>query len=177
MAQRKKNGIEGAAAMCSKRRVAVLFRHLEGTTRRTDSFPERPGPRGHDGEQEIGPTPKVIQSVRFEQIAGHLSESITLIEVAEVAAGDQTHCRVVRWCSVAVAVLQPEIDSPADAEGAQIRVDVQGWYTQAGEQVDCCQSLRIPHQGQVNETSDRALSEPGPDALILATRFRLGGMG
>ena len=133
MAQGKKNGIESAAAMCSKRRIAVLFRHLEGTTRRIDSLPERSCPRDHDREEEIGPSPKLIQSATFEQIAGHLSESITFVVVAEVAAGDQAHRRVCRRCGVAVAALQAEIGGPADAERAQIRVDVQGWYTQAGE--------------------------------------------
>ena len=47
---------------------------------------------------------------------------------------------------------------------------------QDGEHVERRQSLRILHQRQVDDILDRAISERGPDALVLAARFRLGGM-
>ena len=58
----------------------------------------------------------MIPSATFEQIAGHLPRSITLIVVAEAGAGDQAHCRVADRCCVAVAALEAEIGGPADAQ-------------------------------------------------------------
>src|SRR5690242_3669374 len=111
-----------------------------------------------------------MQSATFEQIATHLSKSITFIVVAEAGAGDYAQCYVVARCAVAVAALQVEIGGAADAKRAQIKVAVQGWYDQAGKHVEGCQSLRILHQRQVNEIIDRASSEPGPEALVLTAR-------
>ena len=176
MAQSKKKRSESTAGVCSKCRVAVLFRHLEGTARRIDPFLERSGPRDQTRKKEIGPSPKLIQSATFEQIAAHLSESITFIVVTEAGAGDHVQCRVVEWRGVAVAPLEVEIGGPADAECDQILIGVQGWYTQAGEHVQRRQSLRVLHQRKVDEILDRTVSEPGPDALVLTARFRLGGM-
>jgi hypothetical protein len=88
MARRKKNGIESAAGQCSKCRVAVVLRQLEGTTRRFDALSQGSCPREHNRESEIGPTPTVIKSAALEQIAGHLSESITFFVVAEARARD-----------------------------------------------------------------------------------------
>src|SRR5262249_32020776 len=48
MAQGEKNGTESTAAHCSKCRIAVLFRHLEGTTRWIYRFPERSYPWNHN---------------------------------------------------------------------------------------------------------------------------------
>src|SRR5215510_9539993 len=141
MAQCEKNGTESTAAHGSKCRVAVLFRQLEGTARRIDPFPQRSCPRNDNREDEIGPSPEVLQSVTFKQIAGHLCESVTFIVVAEPGAGDQARGGVIERREVAVAALQAEIGGPAVAERAQIIADVHGWYTQAGEHVERCHSL------------------------------------
>src|SRR6516225_9463221 len=176
MTQGKKKGSESAAGVSRKCRVTVLFCHLEGTARRVDPFSERSCPRDQTREEEIGSSPKVLQSATFEQIARHLSKAITFIVVAKAGAGDHVQCRVVEWCGVAVAALEIEIGGPADTECDQILVGVQGWYTQAGQHVQRRQSLRILHQRKVDEILDRTVSEPGPDALVLTARFRLGGM-
>ncbi len=98
----------------------MLFRHLEGTTRRIDTILKRSCPRDQDREVEISASlPEVIQSATFEQIARHLSESITLLVVTEAGTGDQAQCRVAHRSGVAVAALQAEIDGPADAERVQ----------------------------------------------------------
>src|SRR5262249_59030207 len=91
MAQREENGAESAAGICSKCPGTVLFRQLKGTTRRLDPLFEGACPWDQDRKEEIGPSPKVIQPAPFEQIAGDLSEPITLIVVAESSAGDQSH--------------------------------------------------------------------------------------
>src|SRR5262249_18464771 len=60
MARGEENGAEGAPGIGSERRVTVLSRHLEGTTRRIDSFIEGAYPWDQDRPQEIGPSPEVI---------------------------------------------------------------------------------------------------------------------
>src|SRR5215468_1793969 len=104
----------------------------------------------------MGPFSKVGQSATFEQIVRQLSESITFSVMTEAGAGDQAQRLVVGG---AVATREAEIRGPADAERDQIHVGVQGGYTQPGEHVYSCQSLRILDQRQVNEIFDRAISE------------------
>ena len=119
MAQRKKNGAEAAAGECGKCRVAVLFRHLEGATRRIDPLPERSRPRDHDREAEIGPCPKVSQSATLEQIAGHPCRVDSLHRSGRSARWRSSPLPRSSRCGVAVAVLQAEIGGPADAERVQ----------------------------------------------------------
>src|SRR5215831_19148370 len=122
MARGKKNGTESAAADCSKCRVAVLFRHLEGATRGINPLRERPCPREQSREEEIGPSPKMIPLATFEQIAGHPSKPISLIVLTEADAGDYAHCRAVVRCGRAIAAFQADIGGPEDAERVQIIV-------------------------------------------------------
>src|SRR5262249_14659162 len=126
MAQGKKNGAETAGGECGICRATVLFRHLEGTTRRFDALPWWSCPRNHNREGDLGPCPKVRQSATFEQLAGQLSKSIAFIIVTEARAGDHGRYRVVQRVSFGVAVLQAEIDGHAGAERIQVLVGVQG---------------------------------------------------
>src|SRR5262249_45348280 len=112
----KKNGIETAGGYCGKYRVAVLYRHLEGTACRIDRIYEGPCPGEQRREDEIGPSSRVFPSAPFEQIAGHLSEPITFIIVAEARACDQAQSPVVVGCGATVAVLEAEIGCPANTE-------------------------------------------------------------
>src|SRR5215813_15616589 len=118
----------------------------------------------------------MIQSATFKQIAGHLSESITVIVMAEAGAGKKAHRRVVVRCELAVAALQVEIGGPAVAKRAQIIADIHGWYAQTGEHVERCQSLRILHWRQIDNILDAAISKQRPYPLVLAARVRLGRM-
>src|SRR5262249_32982697 len=67
MAQGEKDGGETARGDGGIRRVAVLLRHLEGTARRIDGFPERSRPGDPGREAEIGPPPEARPSATFEQ--------------------------------------------------------------------------------------------------------------
>src|SRR4029453_7672769 len=87
MARGEKTGSEIPASVGSKRRVALLVRHLNGTTRRIDALPHRPGPRDNEREDRIGLSSEALQPAAFGQVAGHLCESITCIVIAEAAAG------------------------------------------------------------------------------------------
>jgi hypothetical protein len=83
MPQGQKNRTENVAAVCGKGWIAALFRNLESTTRWIDRFLERSGPRRHNRKTVIGPRPKVTRWTTFEQNAGHLSESIAFMVMAE----------------------------------------------------------------------------------------------
>src|SRR5262249_48663214 len=105
----------GPAGESCKCWMALIFCHLEGTSRRIDSFPQWPLPGHQDREIEIGPpSPEVLQAAMLDQIAGHLCESIAFIVLAEAGASDETHGRVAKWRGIAVAALQTEIDRSAD---------------------------------------------------------------
>src|SRR5262245_55830818 len=94
--QGKKNGAETAGGECGICRVAVLFRHLEGTTCRINALSERSCPRNHNHEGDIGSCSKVRQSATFEQITGQLSKSIAFNVLAEAGAGDHGRSHVVQ---------------------------------------------------------------------------------
>src|SRR4030095_4307987 len=105
MAHGEKDRAESARCDCSKYRVPVVFRLLEGATRGADPLPARSRPRHQSREVECGPSCKVIPSATLTQVAGHLSESIPSFVVAETGTGDHAHCRVVERCGVAAATL------------------------------------------------------------------------
>src|ERR1700754_746528 len=111
-----------------------------------------------------------------DQIAGHLSQSITCIEVAEAAARQKPDSGEMRGCDVAVAMLQTEIHRPAGGEHVQILVGVYGWRFKGGEHVEHRPGLRILHQRQVDEILDRATSKLRPEPFELALWFLWGGM-
>src|SRR5262249_57675875 len=106
----------------------------------------------------------MIQSATFKQIAGHLSELITFIAMAEAGAGKKAHRRVVVRCELAIAALQVEIGGPAVAKRAQIIADVHGWYNQTGEHVERCQSLRFFLGGQSKTSPMGPFSSNDPNA-------------
>src|SRR5262249_3426593 len=98
MAYAKKKGAETLGAECGVCRVAVLYRHLESTTRRTDAFQQRSRPWHDNRETYIGSSPEVGQPSTFLQITSHLFESVTLIVVTETRTGDHAHCRKIHRC-------------------------------------------------------------------------------
>ena len=124
IARSEKSGTGGAAGVCRKRRVALLVRHLKGTSGRIDSFPERSCPWHHEREDEIGFSTHALQPATLGQIAGHLAKPIACVVMAEAVAGDKPDRDVMRRRGVAVAVLQAEIHRPADGERVQILVGV-----------------------------------------------------
>ena len=81
-----------------------------------------------------------------------------------------------RSTTVAVAVLEAEIDRPADDQARKILVGEQGGCHELGQNDRASRASRIAHQGQIDELLDRAAPELRPDPRVFAARFLVGRM-
>ena len=75
---------------------------------------------------QIGPGLEALQPALFDQVIAEPAESKSGLVVAEVRPGDHAkHC-IGEARAVAVAALEAEIDCPADDQGKQVRIRIQG---------------------------------------------------
>src|SRR5262249_19676193 len=107
----------------------------------------------------------------------HLCESIACLVVPEAIASLKPNRSVVRWCSIAIATLETEIDRSTAREREQIATCIQRWRPEGGEYIECREVIRIEHQRQIDEILDRAICELRPDLVVLAPSLRIGRAG
>ena len=101
------------AAICRKSKVADLVRGIERAAHQITAGPDMFRP-WHDEipETHIGPGLKAFQSTFFDQFIAEPAESKSILVVAEVRSGYDGKPYIGEARTVAVAMLEAEIDHP-----------------------------------------------------------------
>ena len=119
----------------------------------------------------VGPGLKALQSACFDQIVAELAEAKCGLVVAETRAGNHGKHDIGEARTIAVAVLEAEIDRSAGDQGNQVRIREQGRRHEPGQNIESREGCRVAHQGQIDEFLDRAAAELRPDPLVFAPHF------
>ena len=107
-------------------------------------------------EPQIGPGLEALQAAFFDQFIAEPPESKSSLVVAEVRSGYHARTYIGDARTVAVAMLEAEIDRPTDGQGKKIRIRKQCRRTDLGQNIQSREGCRVAHQGQLNELLDRA---------------------
>src|SRR4029077_13985756 len=172
ISRREKVRVQVIAAVRGKREVTGLARGIEGATYQVTARPDVPRPR-HDEIAEAHICPGLIasQAMLLDQLIPRPAELETGLIVVKVPSRDhaQEHIREAR--SVAVAVLEAEIDHTADHERKKILVGEQGRRHDLGQNIQSSEHGRVAHQRQFDQVLDTASVEPGPYPFVFGQRL------
>ncbi len=116
---------------------------------------------------------EATQPALLYQVQAELAEAEPGPVVAEVRPEDHGEPHIGETRSVAVAVLEAEVDHVADDERAQILVSVPSRRHESGEDVHRPARDRIDHPGQVEQRLDRTIADPLPHPLIFVPNLLL----
>src|SRR5258708_5806951 len=115
IARREKVRVQVAAAVPRKSEVTGLVRRLERATYQIAASPDMFRPRqDHIAEDTIGPGLEALQPALFHKLMAEPAESKSGLVVAEARPGDQAQHHISVARAVTIAVLEAEIDNPAD---------------------------------------------------------------
>jgi hypothetical protein len=178
IARREKVGVQLVAAVGGVSEIADLVCCLEGAAHHIAARPDMSRP-GHDAisKLHIGPGLETPQSASFDQVIAELAKTIYGAPmIGEAGTGDhgQPYIRAAR--SVAVAVLETEIDCSACDQGNQVSIRIHCRCSDLGQNVQRCQGCRVTHQRQIDQGLDRATPEPRPDTLVFMSCFLIRRM-
>ena len=117
ISRRQKVRVQVVAAVRGKGEVTDFVRGIEGATHQFAAGPDMFRPR-HDeiSERHIGPGLVARQSAFFDQFIAEPAESKSGLVVAEVRPGDHAKPYIGEARPVAVAMLEAEVDHPANDE-------------------------------------------------------------
>ena len=115
--------VQVVAAVRRKSEVAGLVRDLESETQQITANPEMFRP-GHDivSETCIGPGLEALQAAFLDQFVAEATESKSGLVVVEMWTGDHAKPYIGEARTVAVAMLEAEVNRPADNQGKKVRI-------------------------------------------------------
>ena len=173
IARRQKVPVDLVTAVGGVGKVADLVCRLERTAHKIAANPDMSRP-GQDAiaEFHVDPGLEAHQSALLDQVVAELTEAIDGGPVvAKACAGDHGQQHIGAARSVAVTVLEAEIDRPAGKESKQVRIRVKCRWAELGQNIHRRQGCRVMHQRQFDQRLDRAASELRPDPLVFASRL------
>ena len=118
----------------------------------------RPG-RDAIPERDVGSGLEALQPASFYEFIAEPAETKSGLIVAVPQSGDHAKHNIGDARAIAVALLETEIDRPADGQGEEVRIRMQCRRQDLGENVQSRERTGVGHQRQVNEFLDRAASE------------------
>ena len=123
ISRRQKVRVQVDAAVRRKSEVADLVRGLERPTQQIAASPDMFRP-WHDvtSEDHIGPGLEALQAAFFDQFIAEPTESKSGLVVAEMWSGYHAKPYIGEARTVAVAMLEAEINRPADDQGKKVRI-------------------------------------------------------
>src|SRR3984893_14570077 len=150
---------QGYCTISRKRDVTDSVGCIDGATQQITGSPNMFRP-WHDetSERHICTGLKALQSAFFDQFITELTESKTGLIVAEARSGDDAKEYIGEARPVAVAMLEAEINHPANYERKQVLIGKQCRRHNLGQNIEIGEGVRIVHQGQVNKLLDRSAS-------------------
>jgi hypothetical protein len=164
--------VQGGAAVRRNYEVAGLIRGLERPAHQITAGPDMFRPWYDElSEPQIGPGLEALQAAFFDQFITEPAEAKSGLVVAEVWAGYHAKVYIGDARTVAVAMLEAEINRPTDRQGEKIRIRKRCRRQNLGQNVHGREGRRVTHQGQLNELLDFAAFEFFSDPLVFAARF------
>src|SRR6202022_4568172 len=123
IARREQVRVQVHAAVGRKCEIADLVRGLERPTQQIAASLDMFRP-GHDkiSKAHVGPGPEAPQAAFFDQFIAKPAESKSGLVVVEMWAGNHAKPYIGEARTVAVAMLEAEVDRPADNQGKKVRV-------------------------------------------------------
>src|SRR4029077_11640483 len=127
IARREKGRVQVQAAVRRQGEIADLVRGLELPTQQIAASLDMFRP-GHDkiSKAHIGPGLEAPQSAFFDQFIAKPAESTSGCVVVEMWTGDHAKPYIGEARTVAVAMLEAEVNRPADNQGKKVRIRKQG---------------------------------------------------
>ena len=160
------------AAIRCKRQVAALVRGFEGPARQLAGGADMRRPRHEEGaEAHVGPGLVTLEPALFDQLIAKPAELSCGLVLVEVSCRDQTEPYVGDTGSVAIAVLEAEIDLPARDQGMQVCIREECGGREPCQNVERRERRRIAHHGQIDQALDGAVSELRPDLFVFASHL------
>src|SRR5216683_2041842 len=160
-----------------KREITNFVRCIDGATHQIAAGPNMFRPWHDDiSERHICTGLEALQSAFFDQFIAELTELKSGLIVAEARSGDDAEPYIGEARPVAVAILEAQIDHPANDERNQVLIGKQCRRHHLGQNIESGERVRIVHQGQVNKLLDRPASKLRPDSVVFASYFIAGGM-
>ena len=160
ISRRKKIRVHVVTAVRRKTEIAGLVRGLERPAHQVTAGPDMFRP-WHDeiSETHIGACLEPIQTGFFDQFIAEPTESKSSLVVAEVRTSYHAKPYVGGARTVAVAMLEAEVNCPADGQRSKVRIRKQCRRQDLGQYIQSRDGRRVAHQGQLNELLDRAAPE------------------
>src|ERR1700688_880588 len=156
-------------AIGRKREVTDFARCIDGATHQIAASPNMFRPWHDDiSERHICTGLEALQSAFFDQFIAELTELKAGLIVAEARSGDDAKPYVGEARPVAVAVLEAEINHPANDERNQVLIGKQCRRHHLGQNIESGEGVRIAHQGHINKLLDRPASNLRPDSVVFA---------
>src|SRR5580704_11570485 len=127
ISSRQKVRVQVVAAVRRKSEVAGLVRGLESATQQITASPEMFRP-WHDvvSEARIGPGLEALQAAFLDQFVAEATELKSGLVVVEVRSSYDTKPYIGEARTVAIAILEAEVDRPADNQGKKVGIRKQG---------------------------------------------------
>src|ERR1700722_19619133 len=127
ISSRQEVRVQVIAAVRGKSEIAGLVRGLKSATQQITASPEMFRPR-HDvvSEARVGPGLEALQAAFLDQLVAEATESKSDLVVAEVRPSYDTKPYIGEARTVAVAMLEAEVNRPADNQGKKVRICKQG---------------------------------------------------
>src|SRR5215469_16845760 len=123
ISRREKVRVQDVAGVCRKVEVANLVANRESATLQIAAGPDMFRPRHNEASKAlVGPGLETVQSASFNQLIAEPTESKSGLVVAEVWSGDDPKPYVRKARTVAVSVLQAEINRPTDSHRKKVRI-------------------------------------------------------
>src|SRR5258707_3601799 len=160
IARREQVRVQVQAAVRRKCEIADLVCGLELPTQQIagslDMF--RPG---HDkiSKAHIGPGLEAPQAAFFDQFIAKPTESKSGLVVVEMWAGYRAKAYIGEARTVAVAMLEAEVNRPADSQGKKVRIRILCRRREFGQNIQSGEGCRVAHQRQLDECLDRAVTD------------------
>src|SRR5262249_2660750 len=122
--------------------------------------------RKHETDHGI----ELPQACPFDDLVAKSSETEADFDVAEETAGNEAEVAVCEAGTVAIAVLEAELDGCADNQNQKIPVQAHCRRNDLREYINRCARRGIGHHRQIDKLVDRTALDPRQDACI-------GGLG
>src|SRR3984893_13315486 len=160
IARREQVRVQVHAAVRRKCEIADLVRGLGRLTQRIAASLDMFRPRHNKiSKAHIGPGLEAPQAAFFDQFIAKPTESKSGLVVVEMWAGYHAKPYIGEARTVAVAILDAEVNRPADSQGKKVRIRKQCRWQDLGQHIQGRERRRVAHQRQLNELLNRTAPE------------------
>ncbi len=169
VAGQEKVGVELAASVSRVTDFTDPAGEVEAAKEELAPLSDMLSPRHEETECLECPGLKALQSRSLDQLAPQPSEAVAGIELAEVGSCQRAQLHVGDTRCIAVTSLEPQADSRANSHCEYMKGDKVPRDRNSDQKIQSRQRIRVAHERQIDEIFDRAIAQPGPDAIVGAS--------